>query len=189
MTPVRPLPFKWPAAAFGRTDPRGWRLPHESSAMRFTTCGGSVGEMEVSRAERTYESLLTYSLTHLLTYSLMIVRIGYIPYLNMAPFHRGFGPQPFEAEGHQFNFNSDVSRRHAGAQRLKKGSWMQGRCRSSIISGCPERMRLLGSYGIGLKRCEAAERLLFSKSRCPRWVASVPSRMKPRLPIGSCRCF
>ena len=33
-----------------------------------------------------------------------VIRVGYIPYLNMAPFHRGFGPEPFEADGVRYEF-------------------------------------------------------------------------------------
>ena len=34
----------------------------------------------------------------------MILRVGYIPYLNMAPFHNGFGPAAFEKDGVRYEF-------------------------------------------------------------------------------------
>lgn len=34
----------------------------------------------------------------------MTVRVGYIPYLNMAPFHRGFGPEPLDRNGVHYEF-------------------------------------------------------------------------------------
>ncbi|MFA5974708.1 MAG: menaquinone biosynthesis protein [Elusimicrobiota bacterium] len=36
----------------------------------------------------------------------MIIRIGYIPYLNMVPFQQGFGPEPLEIDQRQFEFKT-----------------------------------------------------------------------------------
>jgi chorismate dehydratase len=35
---------------------------------------------------------------------MITLRVGYIPYLNMAPFHRGFGPEPLKKDGIQYEF-------------------------------------------------------------------------------------
>src|SRR5260221_699539 len=90
----------------------------------------------------------------------MNIRVGYIPYLNMAPFHQGFGPSPLEIEGHRFEFLS-MSPRVLGLE-AEKGSIDAGAL--SLVDGIKlsALYESLGSFGIGLKR-PAISVLLFSK--------------------------
>jgi len=37
-------------------------------------------------------------------YNFIVIRVGYIPYLNMAPFHNNFGPQPVDRAGIHYDF-------------------------------------------------------------------------------------
>jgi chorismate dehydratase len=90
----------------------------------------------------------------------MNVRIGYIPYLNMAPFHHGFGPQPFEAEGHSFEFKA-MSPRTLGLE-AEKGLVDAGAMSLVDYLRLSDVYEPLGSYGIGLKQA-AQSVLLFSK--------------------------
>jgi chorismate dehydratase len=90
----------------------------------------------------------------------MIVRIGYIPYLNMAPFHQGFGPEPMDLEGHRFEFQS-MSPRVLGLE-AEKETIDAGAL--SLVDGLKlsASFEPLGSFGIGLIR-PALSVLLFSK--------------------------
>jgi chorismate dehydratase len=90
----------------------------------------------------------------------MNVRVGYIPYLNMAPFHYGFGPEPMEVDGHRFEFSS-MSPRALGLE-AEKGKIDAGAM--SLVDGIrlAATYEALGSYGIGLKK-DAQSVLLFSK--------------------------
>src|SRR5260221_3489989 len=90
----------------------------------------------------------------------MSIRVGYIPYLNMAPFHQGFGPAPLEIEGQRFEFHS-MSPRVLGLE-AEKGTIDAGAL--SLVDGLKlsETFEPLGPFGIGLKR-PALSVLLFSK--------------------------
>ncbi len=90
----------------------------------------------------------------------MIVKIGYIPYLNMAPFHQGFGPQPAEIKGQYFEFLF-MSPRVLG-QEAEKGTIDAGAFSLVDAIRLSETYEPLGSFGIGLKRL-ALSVLLFSK--------------------------
>jgi len=89
----------------------------------------------------------------------MIARIGYIPYLNMVPFHHGFGPKPAEINGHYFEFET-MSPRVLGVQ-AEKGTIDAGAL--SLVDGIrfADQYEPLGAYGIGLKS-SAQSVLLFS---------------------------
>jgi chorismate dehydratase len=90
----------------------------------------------------------------------MIIRVGHIPYLNMIPFHQVFGPDPFEIEGHRFEFQT-MSPRVLGIE-AEKGTIDAGAL--SLVDGLKlsSSFELLGSFGIGVKR-PAMSVLLFSK--------------------------
>jgi chorismate dehydratase len=90
----------------------------------------------------------------------MNIRVGFIPYLNMVPFHQGFGPEPIEIEGHRFEFQS-MSPRVMGLE-AEKGSIDAGAL--SLVDGLrfSGEFEPLGTFGIGLKR-PALSVLLFSK--------------------------
>ncbi len=77
----------------------------------------------------------------------MIIRVGHIPYLNMVPFHHGFGPEPTEINGHYFEFQT-MSPRVLGLS-AEKGSidagalslvdWLKCSChdrQQTHLSGC-----------------------------------------------------
>jgi chorismate dehydratase len=86
----------------------------------------------------------------------MNIRIGYIPYLNMVPFHHGFGPDPMDIGDRQLEFvpmsprvlgqGADKETIDAGALSLVDGLRLSAQYES------------LGSYGIGLK--ESAQSVL-----------------------------
>jgi chorismate dehydratase len=90
----------------------------------------------------------------------MSIRVGYIPYLNMVPFHQRFGPEAVQVEGHRFEFLS-MSPRRLGLE-ADKGAVDAGAM--SLV----DYLRLspsyvpVGSYGLGVKR-EALSVLVFSK--------------------------
>jgi chorismate dehydratase len=90
----------------------------------------------------------------------MILRVGYIPYLNMAPFHKGFGPQRFEKNGVQYEFPV-CTPRTLGMEAE------QGRVDAGALS-LVDSLRLAGSFeplgqlGIGVKG-PAQSVLVFSK--------------------------
>jgi chorismate dehydratase len=90
----------------------------------------------------------------------MSIRVGYIPYLNMAPFHQGFGPEPLERSGHRFEF-LPMSPRRLGLEADK------GKVDAGAMS-VVDYLRLspsyvpVGSYGLGVKR-KALSVLVFSK--------------------------
>ncbi len=90
----------------------------------------------------------------------MIVRVGYIPYLNMAPFHQGFGPEPLEAGGHRFEF-LPMSPRTLGLE-AEKGNVDAGAMSLVDCLRLGASYEALGSFGIGLKR-DAQSVLVFSK--------------------------
>ena len=86
--------------------------------------------------------------------------VGYIPYLNMVPFHQGFGPDPLQWAGDQIQFKTvtpnalgleaEQGRIHAGAMSLVD------------LFRLADQFRPLGDFGIGVQRA-AGSVLLFSK--------------------------
>lgn len=90
----------------------------------------------------------------------MITKIAYIPYLNMAPFHQGFGPQPTEVEGQYFEFRPMTPR--VLGQEAQKSTIDAGALSLVDSIQLSETYEPLGPFGIGLKR-PAQSVLLFSK--------------------------
>ncbi len=90
----------------------------------------------------------------------MITLIGHIPYLNMVPFHQGFGPKPIEVEGQYFEFHT-MSPRVMG-QEAQKGAIDAGALSLVDALALHETYEPLGPFGIGLRR-QALSVLLFSK--------------------------
>lgn len=89
----------------------------------------------------------------------MNIRVGYIPYLNMVPFHHGFGPEPMEADGRRFEFHS-MSPRTLGLH-AEKGTIDAGALSLTDWLRSSTQYEPVGSYGIGLRRA-AQSVLLFS---------------------------
>src|SRR5262249_19608311 len=87
-------------------------------------------------------------------------RIGYIPYLNMAPFHQGFGPDPVEMDGERFEF-FPMSPRALGIE-AEKGAIDAGALSLVDCLRLSSQFEPLGLFGIGRKR-QALSVLLFSK--------------------------
>lgn len=90
----------------------------------------------------------------------MTYRVGHIPYLNMAPFHEGFGPAPVETNGIRFEFSSASPRllgQVAAAGRLDAGCL-------SLVDGLElVDFEPLGDLGLGARR-EAQSVLVFSRA-------------------------
>lgn len=90
----------------------------------------------------------------------MNLNVGYIPYLNMVPFHQGFGSEPMKLDDLELQFRS-VSPRALGVEaeagRIDVGAM-------SLIDSfrLADRFEPLGHFGIGVKRA-AGSVLLFSK--------------------------
>jgi chorismate dehydratase len=87
-------------------------------------------------------------------------RVGFIPYLNMVPFHYGFGPGPITTQGRRIEFKT-LSPRALGLE-AEKGQIDAGAL--SLVDGLrlSAHFEPLGNLGIGVKR-EAGSVLLFSK--------------------------
>ncbi len=90
----------------------------------------------------------------------MNIRIGLIPYLNMVPFHHGFGPAPIDDDGRFFEFDR-MSPRVLGLE-AEKGTIDAGALSLVDWLNNTDQFEPLGNYGIGLKR-PAQSVLLFSK--------------------------
>ena len=90
----------------------------------------------------------------------MTTHIGYIPYLNMTPFHQGFGPDPLELEGHRFEFKA-MSPRVLGIE-AEKGIIDAGALSLADGLRLSSTFEPVGTFGIGVKRA-AMSVLLFSK--------------------------
>jgi len=90
----------------------------------------------------------------------MTIRVGYIPYLNMVPFHLGFGPEPLEAGGHRFEF-LPMSPRRLGLEADKGDIDAGAMSLVDYLRLSPSYMPV-GSYGIGVRRA-AQSVLVFSK--------------------------
>lgn len=89
----------------------------------------------------------------------MNIRVGFIPYLNMVPFHHGFGPEPLEASGRRFEFMPMSP--HALGLEAEKGIIDAGAFSLVDSLRLSSRYEQVGSYGIGVRR-EARSVLLFS---------------------------
>jgi chorismate dehydratase len=90
----------------------------------------------------------------------MTIRIGYVPYLNMVPFHQGFGPQPIELQGQAVIFRSCSPRAlgmEAEAGRIDAGALSL----VDYLRLSPE-FEPIGNFGIGVRKA-AKSVLLFSK--------------------------
>jgi chorismate dehydratase len=90
----------------------------------------------------------------------MNLTVGYIPYLNMVPFHVGFGPATVERAGVRFQFQS-ISPRGLGLQ-AEAGQIDAGAMSLLDTFRLSEQFENLGDFGIGVKRSVKSV-LLFSK--------------------------
>jgi chorismate dehydratase len=90
----------------------------------------------------------------------MTVRVGYIPYLNMVPFHQGFGPEHLHIDGHHFEFFS-MSPNRLGTE-AEKGEIDAGAMSLVDYLRLSANFEPVASYGIGVKRA-AESVLVFSK--------------------------
>jgi chorismate dehydratase len=90
----------------------------------------------------------------------MTVRVGYIPYLNMVPFHQCFGPEHLHIDGHHFEFFT-MSPNRLGME-AEKGEIDAGAMSLVDCSRLSSDFEPVGSYGIGIKRA-AQSVLVFSK--------------------------
>ncbi len=95
----------------------------------------------------------------------MNIRVGYIPYLNMVPFHHGFGPEPMEAAGRRYEFQS-ISPRALGLA-AEKGVIDVGALSLVDWVRSSSQYEPIGRYGIGVRK-EAQSVLLFSNRGMPR---------------------
>ena len=90
----------------------------------------------------------------------MKYRLGFIPYLNMVPFHQGFGPLPMSIGSSAFEFEK-VSPRALGI--AAEGGRMDAGAMSLVDAFRLQKdFEPLGKYGIGVHRA-AKSVLLFSK--------------------------
>jgi len=94
----------------------------------------------------------------------MIARVGYIPYLNMVPFHHDFGPKPAEINGHYFEFET-MAPLVLGVE-AEKGTIDAGALSLVDCLRLSSQYEPLGDYGVGLKRT-AQSVLLFSNRLMP----------------------
>jgi len=90
----------------------------------------------------------------------MNVTIGYVPYLNMVPFHQGFGPEPIQEGDIRFQF-SQVSPRALGID-AEEGRIDAGAMSLVDSFRLADQFEPLGDLGIGVKRA-AGSVLVFSK--------------------------
>src|SRR5438045_2526346 len=89
-----------------------------------------------------------------------MIHIGYIPYLNMVPFHQGFGPAPLQIHGHDVTFRA-CSPRMLGLQ-AERGEIDAGAMSLVDFLRLSEDFEGLGDYGIGVRR-QANSVMLFSR--------------------------
>ncbi len=90
----------------------------------------------------------------------MSIRVGYIPYLNMVPFHQNFGPGPTEIDGRYTEFCT-LSPRAMGLE-AEKGLLDAGAMSLVDWFRLSSRYEPLGHFGIGVKR-SAQSVTLFSR--------------------------
>lgn len=89
----------------------------------------------------------------------MNVRVGFIPYLNMAPFHHAFGPEPMEAQGRRFEFLTMSP--HALGLEAERGAIDAGALSLVDWLRFSTRYEPIGLYGVGAQP-SAQSVLLFS---------------------------
>jgi chorismate dehydratase len=90
----------------------------------------------------------------------MNITVGYIPYLNMVPFHQGFGPEPVREKDITINFRK-LSPRALGLE-AEAGRIDAGAMSLVDFFRLSDRFEPLGSFGVGVKNA-AGSVLLFSK--------------------------
>lgn len=90
----------------------------------------------------------------------MILNVGFVPYLNMAPFHVGFGPAPVRQGDVQIQFHS-VSPRVLGLE-AEAGRIDAGAMSLVDYFRLSDHFEPLGEFGIAVKRTVRSV-LLFSK--------------------------
>jgi chorismate dehydratase len=90
----------------------------------------------------------------------MNLTVGFIPYLNMVPFHQGFGPGPFQEGEFTVEFRK-LSPRALGIE-AESGKLDAGAMSLVDLFRLSEKYEPLGPYGIGVKKV-AGSVLLFSK--------------------------
>jgi chorismate dehydratase len=90
----------------------------------------------------------------------MNLNIGFIPYLNMVPFHQGFGPEPLQSNDLSIQFKK-LSPRQLGLE-AEAGHLDAGAMSLVDTFRLSDRFEPLGDFGIGVKRA-AGSVLLFSK--------------------------
>jgi chorismate dehydratase len=95
----------------------------------------------------------------------MNIRVGFIPYLNMVPFHHGFGPASVEARGRRFEFLPMSP--HALGLEAEKGTIDAGALSLVDSLRLSTHYEPVGTFGIGMRR-EAQSVLLFSKREISR---------------------
>jgi chorismate dehydratase len=90
----------------------------------------------------------------------MKLKLGYIPYLNMVPFHQGFGPEPLKANPFELEFK-EVSPRGLGLEA--EAGRVDGGAMSLVDSfRLSHEFEPVSDFGIGVQQA-AGSVLLFSK--------------------------
>lgn len=95
----------------------------------------------------------------------MIIRIGYVPYLNMVPFYERFGPEPVEHEGRRFEFWQRTPR----ALGLEAQSGLIDAAPLSLVDSLrvESQYEPIANFGVGVRQRRAQSVLLFSKVAMP----------------------
>ncbi len=94
----------------------------------------------------------------------MNIRVGYVPYLNMAPFYHGFGPHLLEAGDHQYEFISRAPR--ALGYEAIAGTMDAAPLSLADALKVESSFEPLARFGIGVRR-SAQSVLLFSNRALP----------------------
>lgn len=89
-----------------------------------------------------------------------MIRVGFIPYLNMVPFHQGFGPGPLILNGHEVVFCSCSPR--ALGDLAAEGRIDVGALSLADYLRLSGQFEPLGDFGVGVARA-AKSVLFFSK--------------------------
>jgi len=94
----------------------------------------------------------------------MNIRIGHVPYLNMAPFYHGFGPEPMEIRDRRYEFWSRTPR----ALGLAAEAGIIDAAPLSLVDALKmeNQYEPVGRFGIGVRR-SAQSVLLFSRTTMP----------------------
>lgn len=96
----------------------------------------------------------------------MKITVGYIPYLNMVPFHQGFGPAPMDVHGHEIVFRS-CSPRILGIE-AERGAIDVGALSLVDFFRLSDQFEPLEDFGVGVWH-SAKSVLLFSKEPLPQF--------------------